>query len=104
MDQDILDNTLQGHGLNYMTCTNDVEEAVVEFAVYPVPANDVVNVKINETGATVELINLIGSTVISTVANDVSTQLDVSALNAGSYLVRVTQKGDVRTKAIQIIK
>ena len=65
---------------------------------------DVVNVKINETGATVELINLIGSTVISTVANDVNTQLDVSALNAGSYLVRVTQKGDVRTKAIQIIK
>ena len=104
MDQDILDNTLQGHGLNYMTCTNDVEEAVVEFAVYPVPANDVVNVKINETGSTIELINLIGSTVISTLSTDVNTQLDVSALNAGSYLVRVTQKGDVRTKAIQIIK
>ena len=87
-----------------MTCTNDVEEAVVEFGVYPVPANDIVNVNMSETGATIELINLIGSTVISTVSTDVNTQLNVSSLDAGSYLVRVTQKGDVRTKAIQIVK
>ncbi len=104
MDVDILDTTLSNYGLTYMACTNDVEEAVVEFGVYPVPANDILNVKLNETGASIELINLIGATVISTVATDLNTQLDISALDAGSYLVRVTQKGDVRTKAIQIVK
>ena len=104
MDQGILDETLAGYGLTHMTCTNDIEEAVVEFGVYPVPANDVLNVKLNETGASVELINIIGSTVISTIATEVNTQLDVSSLDAGSYLVRVTLKGNVRTKAIQIVK
>ena len=104
MDVDILDTTLSNYGLTHMTCTNDVEEAVLEFGVYPNPANEVLNVNLNETGASVELINLIGSTVISTVATDLNTQLDVSSLDAGSYLVRVTQKGDVRTKAIQIVK
>ena len=104
MDAIILDDVLQNYGLPYMTCTNDIAEVVVEFGVYPVPANDVLNVKINETGASVELINIIGSTVISTVATDINTQLDVSSLDAGSYLVRVTLKGNVRTKAIQIMK
>ena len=66
--------------------------------------SEIVNVQLNETGAAVELINIIGSTVISSVATELNTQLDVSGLNAGSYLVRVTQKGEVRTKAIQIIK
>ena len=100
----ILITTLQGYGLNHMTCTNDVEEAVVEFGVYPVPSNDVITVSLNETGASIELINLVGSTVISTVANELNTQLNVSNLDAGSYLVRVTQQEAVRTKAIQVIK
>lgn len=104
MDASILDTTLQGYGLNHMTCTNDVEEAVVEFGVYPVPSNDVITVSLNETGASIDLINLVGSTVISTVANELNTQLNVSNLDAGSYLVRVTQQGAVRTKAIQVIK
>lgn len=104
MDVDILDNTLAGYGLTHMTCTNDIDEAVVEFGVYPVPASDVLNVQLNETGSTVDLINIVGSTVISKVATELNTQLDVSTLDAGSYLVRVTQKGNVRTKAIQIVK
>ena len=69
----------------------------------PVPANDVVNVQLEDTGAAIDLINIVGATVRSTVATELNTQLDVSTLDAGSYLVRVTQGTEVRTQAIQIV-
>ena len=104
MDASILDGVLQGYGLDYLDCTNSVEEAVAEFSVYPVTASDFVNVQLEEVGASIEVINIIGATVVSTVATETNTRLDVSALEAGSYLVIVTSNGEVRTKAIQVIK
>ena len=104
MDASILDAVLQNYNIPYLDCTNGVEEAVAEFSVYPVPANDVVNVQLEDTGAAIDLINIVGATVRSTVATELNTQLDVSTLDAGSYLVRVTQGTEVRTQAIQIVK
>ena len=104
MDATILDNVLQSYNLSHMSCTNGVVENVAEFSVYPVPATDVVNVQLSETGASIELINILGSTVISTIATESRTQLDVSALEVGSYFVRITEQGAVRTQAIQIVR
>ena len=104
MDQNILDTTLSGYGLNHVDCANEIDEAVVEYRVYPVPASDIVNVQLTETGASIELIDLLGATVVSTVATEINTQLNISDLDAGSYLVRVSQKGEVRTSAIQVVK
>jgi len=104
MDASILDDVLQSYNLSYMSCTNSVEESVLEFAVYPVPAIDFVNVELADTGASIELINILGATVIATVATEYRTQLDVSALEVGSYFVRITEQGAVRTQAIQIVR
>jgi thiol-disulfide isomerase/thioredoxin len=104
MDASILDDVLQSYNLSYMSCTNSVEESVLEFAVYPVPATDFVNVELADTGASIELINILGATVITTVATEYRTQLDVSALEVGSYFVRITEQGAVRTQAIQIVR
>jgi hypothetical protein len=69
-----------------------------------VPAIDFVNVELADTGASIELINILGATVIATVATEYRTQLDVSALEVGSYFVRITEQGAVRTQAIQIVR
>jgi thiol-disulfide isomerase/thioredoxin len=104
MDAAILDDVLQSYNISHMDCTNSIVEATVDFNVYPVPASDVVNVELQETGAQIDLINLLGATVISTTSTETRTQLDISDLDAGSYLVKITQKGDVRTKSIQIVR
>jgi thiol-disulfide isomerase/thioredoxin len=104
MDAIILNNVLQSYNLTQMNCTNSVEEAISEFTIFPVPASDIVNVELQEVGAEINLINLLGANVITTIATETRTQLNVSSLEAGSYFVRVTLKGEVRTQAIQIFR
>jgi len=104
MDASILDGVLQSYNLQYLDCTNGIEESSVDFSVYPVPANDVVTVESSELGSNIEVINMLGEVVMSTVSTSSKTILNVQELSVGSYMVRITLNSEVQTKSIQIVR
>lgn len=80
---------------------NEAEESNNQIAVYPNPANSTVNIQLaNNSAAQVELINLVGQTVLSQNASTGTVKLDVSNLNQGVYMVRVSQNNRVYTSKL----
>ena len=72
------------------------------FKAYPNPVNDVLNLSYSSEITAVKVVNLLGQEVVSNKVNSTSTQVDLSRLSAGAYLVNVTV-GDV-VKTIKVIK
>ncbi len=72
------------------------------FVAYPNPVKDVLNLSYSSEISSVKVINLLGQEVISRKVGNSSTQIDMTSLTAGAYIVNVTV-GDV-TKTIKVIK
>ena len=72
------------------------------FRAYPNPVNDVLNLSYSSEISSVKVINLLGQEVISRNVGTTSTQVDMSTLQAGAYIVNVTV-GEV-VKTIKVIK
>lgn len=62
------------------------ENEVITASVYPNPASDILNIKMNEEVASVVITALDGKTV----ATENSTSINISALNTGMYLYTIT--------------
>jgi GEVED domain/Secretion system C-terminal sorting domain len=74
------------------------------FTYYPNPVTDVLNLNYNTNIASVTVINLLGQTVLSkNNINTAETQLNLSALTAGTYLVKVTDSNDATT-TVKVVK
>ncbi|KAF2515841.1 T9SS type A sorting domain-containing protein [Flavobacterium salilacus subsp. salilacus] len=71
--------------------------------VYPNPANSVITVTNKGIIENIEVANLLGQKVVSQKVNAESTQLDVSALAAGTYILNV-QLENGATKSVKIVK
>jgi uncharacterized repeat protein (TIGR01451 family) len=73
------------------------------FTLYPNPTSNLVNV-VMKSGPieTVSVSDMLGKTVLSKVVNTNATQMDLSELSAGIYLVKVTAKG--KEKVFKLIK
>jgi hypothetical protein len=73
------------------------------WSMYPVPANDFVNIDYSGNGtAWLTLSNITGETLLQSVLSERITRLDISSLPAGVYLVSVTS-GD-QTSVGKLIK
>jgi hypothetical protein len=72
------------------------------FRAYPNPVNDVLNLSYSSEISSVKVINLLGQEVISRNVGTTSTQVDMSSLQAGAYIVNVTV-GEI-IKTIKVIK
>lgn len=72
------------------------------FKAYPNPVNDILNLEYKSEMSNVQVINLLGQTVINRTVNATSTQVDMSQLNAGAYIVNVTIDGAIQT--IKVVK
>lgn len=72
------------------------------FLAYPNPVKDVLNLSYTSEISSVRIINMIGQEVISRNVNANSTQIDMSHLSAGAYIVNVTV-GDT-TKTLKVVK
>lgn len=78
------------------------EEFTDTFSMYPNPASDKLNVRLNNgKQAFVELIDLLGNTVYSGEI-DAAKAIDIAHLNAGVYLVKVTTGNNV--SSIRFVK
>lgn len=72
------------------------------FLIYPNPVKDMLNISYSSEISYVRVVNMLGQEVISRDINATSTQLDMSHLSAGAYLVTVSS-GDA-LKTLKVIK
>ncbi|MFD2891440.1 fibronectin type III domain-containing protein [Flavobacterium chuncheonense] len=72
------------------------------FKVYPNPVRDILKLEYNSEITNVKVISLLGQVVINSDINATTTQIDMSQLNAGTYLVNVTI-GDI-VKTVKVVK
>jgi hypothetical protein len=72
------------------------------FSAYPNPVKDVLNVSYTSEISSVRVINMIGQEVISKNINETSSQIDMSQLSAGTYIVNVTVGDTIKT--LKVVK
>jgi hypothetical protein len=72
------------------------------FSYYPNPASDVIYLQADQIIDSVDLYNVLGQQVLSQSVKAQSSQLDVSGLAAGTYLMSVESEGTLHT--YQVIK
>lgn len=72
------------------------------FVAYPNPVKDFLNVSYSSEISSIRVINMIGQEVISRNVNASSTQVDMSELSAGTYIVNVTLGDAVKT--LKVVK
>ena len=67
------------------------------FAYYPNPVKNMLNLSYTQNITSVAVFNLLGQQVISKVINANQSQIDMSSLATGAYLVKVTADNQVKT-------
>jgi hypothetical protein len=72
------------------------------FSAVPNPVKDVLNLSYNKDISNIAIYNLLGQEMISKAINASQTQIDMSNLATGTYLVKVT--ADSQVKTIKIVK
>lgn len=72
------------------------------FKFYPNPVNDILTVSYSNVISEIVVYNLLGQQVLTTKPNTTQTQVDLSNLNAGTYMVKVTS--DEVTKTVKVVK
>ena len=72
-----------------------------EFSVYPNPANGYVNISSKVSGdKNIAIYNVLGKQVINTIIS--SERLDISNLNSGVYIMKISQNGVSSTKKLVV--
>lgn len=72
------------------------------FKAYPNPVTNVLNISYSSEISSVEVFNMLGQKVMTKALNVANAQVDMSNLNAGTYMVKVTADG--LTKSIKVVK
>ena len=72
------------------------------FKAYPNPVKDILNLSYTENMSQVSIFNLLGQQVVDKKLNASETQLDMSNLPQGTYLVKVTVDNQVKT--LKVVK
>ena len=72
------------------------------FNYYPNPVTDILTVSYSNVISDVVVYNLLGQQVLTAKPNATQTQMDVSGLTAGTYIVKVTS--DEVTKTVKVVK
>lgn len=72
------------------------------FSYYPNPVKNTLNLSYSENISNVSVYNLLGQQVITKAINENQSQIDMSQLNSGTYMVKVTANDQVKT--IKVIK
>ncbi|MFD2907326.1 choice-of-anchor J domain-containing protein [Flavobacterium ardleyense] len=71
--------------------------------VYPNPTKDLLNISYNDAIKSVEVINLLGQKVMTVNVNANETAIDLTSLNAGTYIAKIITYDDA-VKTVKVIK
>ena len=85
-----------------ITGISDLDES--SLSVYPIPATDHVNVKMNAAISRIVVVNITGQVVLESAFNSTEGTLNTSNLASGVYFLRVESANGVTVKQIQIAK
>lgn len=91
----------------YFDYTVGVEENknTMEMSIHPNPVTDQINISVEDyNNASLEVYNLLGEVVKSETINSPNTNVNVSGLNNGTYIVRVLSGDKVATQKVVINK
>ncbi len=81
--------------------TESVQENNAEIAVYPNPAQNILNIEIANTGtASVSIKNIVGQSVKEISLNQLKNTINISDLSSGMYLLKVVQNGQIYTNKL----
>lgn len=76
------------------------DETLDKVAVFPNPANDILNITADNNIETVELVNLAGQSVLHQLVNGNNHSIDVSDLSEGVYMIRINTTNRSMTKKL----
>ena len=92
------ESTIPDEYSNNSRFANGIENTVanaVALMVYPNPSNGILNVKINSNNCIFEVYDVIGKQVMNRKLNEGETKVELSPLNNGTYLYKITQNNIV---------
>ncbi len=78
------------------------EFAINSFSVYPNPVTDILNIRSSSTVDAIAIYDILGKLVLESTPNAISPSINMSTLNSGYYLVKVTI-GDT-SETVKVIK
>ena len=83
---------------------NNLENKTTDFYFYPNPAKDIIvlNTKANNKETQIELINTLGQKVIVLKSKNDVTEIDLSNIAPGAYIIKVNQVTGTSTKKLII--
>jgi len=74
------------------------EDNIIEgFSYYPNPADNMLVVRAMDTIENVAIYNILGQKVVDQTIGNVTTELDISALSTGTYIMKVSVNGEIGT-------
>jgi hypothetical protein len=86
------------------SCTNSLSENDKLFSVYPNPANDVIEIKSEQAFEDIEIYTIDGKCELRQKSNKKSINLDVSALDSGTYVLSIKFGNQVFQKKVIITR
>jgi hypothetical protein len=84
------------------SCTNLLSENDKFFSVYPNPANDVIRIKSEHAFEDIEIYSIDGKCELRQKSNKKSINLDVSALDSGTYILSIRFGNQILQKKVVI--
>ncbi len=77
------------------------DENIIEgFSYYPNPANDMLTLRASNNIENVAIYSILGRKVVDQTIGNISTELNISALSSGTYIMKVSINGEIGTYKI----
>ena len=83
---------------------NSIDEINSEVSVYPIPANNVVNVNAISNISNVEIYSISGQKVGDFTANGTTTSINTESLSNGMYLMKINTENGVINKKFSVAR
>ncbi|ETA26590.1 hypothetical protein SJDPG2_07025, partial [Porphyromonas gingivalis SJD2] len=89
--------------LNYSITSLDNIQSDTSLKIYPNPASHVLRIEgLSRSKSTIELYNALGICILREETHSEKTEIDVSRLNDGVYLIKVTSGNKTTTEKVEI--
>lgn len=88
-----------GFNLNYVNIKPNTPLGLEELSIFPQPANESLSISSNNidfTGKSVEIIDMLGSSILTETSSNKTIELDVKNLKKGIYLIRIQTQNSYR--------
>lgn len=90
---------------NSPVLTNEKAESAPLLEIYPNPASNLLNIKqYNLSNATIQLYNIKGELLYSEIAKEDHLRIDLSGINQGFYILKITKGNSTQSEKVVIVK